>query len=217
MKVLDVFCGRWGWSKGFASEGFEVVGIDIEEHVPPLFSFIKADIRTLNPLDYQNFDVIIGSPPCVEFSVAKRIYTEDYKPQCKAKPFEGLKLVYAYLNFVDVAKPKIWAMENVLNMINWYKIQPKLIFKISKRGFRGLWGNFKPFMMPDFSSKRRLSYELHPNLKIRASIHAEIPFYISKVIAQEFKSQLEECVATDFKSISRLKKMLRQQIRRFKE
>ena len=33
MRMLDLFCGRWGWSKAFADRGWECVGVDLVE--PP--------------------------------------------------------------------------------------------------------------------------------------------------------------------------------------
>jgi site-specific DNA-cytosine methylase len=30
MRMLDLFCGRWGWSKAFAARGWECVGVDLE-------------------------------------------------------------------------------------------------------------------------------------------------------------------------------------------
>lgn len=31
MRMLDLFCGRFGWSRAFTSRGWEVVGIDLVE------------------------------------------------------------------------------------------------------------------------------------------------------------------------------------------
>ena len=33
MRLLDLFSGRWGWSRAFAARGWECVGVDMVE--PP--------------------------------------------------------------------------------------------------------------------------------------------------------------------------------------
>jgi DNA (cytosine-5)-methyltransferase 1 len=132
MNVIDLFCGAGGFSSGFQRAGFTVkYGIAIGygsanekyyENYPfdyefesaveatfranhPDTEFIGADITKLNPEDFldREIDVIIGSPPCPNFSVAK----------IDPDPEEGLVLVNAFLKWVRVLKPKFWVMENV--------------------------------------------------------------------------------------------------------
>src|SRR6267378_3618119 len=70
MKVLDLFCGMGGWSKPFIEDGDEVWGIDVKDfHYPGIL--IKEDIRALDGYGFGDMDLIIGSPPCSEFSKAK--------------------------------------------------------------------------------------------------------------------------------------------------
>lgn len=53
MRVLDLFCGRLGWSKAFLARGWEAVGVDLVEppEIPAGFTFIKADALDIT-LDY---------------------------------------------------------------------------------------------------------------------------------------------------------------------
>ena len=43
-RMLDLFCGRLGWSKAFLAKGWECVGVDLVEppEIPQGFRFIKG-------------------------------------------------------------------------------------------------------------------------------------------------------------------------------
>lgn len=69
MKVLDLFCGRGGWSAGFHSEGWKCVGVDIENHGYP-HDLILSDVFQLDSSFFDGFDAIVASPPCEEFARA---------------------------------------------------------------------------------------------------------------------------------------------------
>jgi len=47
--MLDLLCGRLGWTKAFLARGWECVGVDLVEppEIPQGFTFIKGDILTL--------------------------------------------------------------------------------------------------------------------------------------------------------------------------
>lgn len=68
--MLDLFCGRWGWSKAFAARGWECVGVDlvIPPEIPDGCSFVQADILEIRQI-WGEFDFICASPPCEQFSV----------------------------------------------------------------------------------------------------------------------------------------------------
>lgn len=63
MKVLDLFCGVGGASRGYAEAGFEVIGVDINPQPDYPYEFIQADALQTRPL-MGEFDVIHASPPC---------------------------------------------------------------------------------------------------------------------------------------------------------
>lgn len=131
LQVIDFFCGAGGFSEGFRQQGFEVVmGIDnwspaIETHnlnhnlkdgVKDVLDF-GTSIEEINNLP--NTGVIVGSPPCVLFSLSNK--------GGKADKTLGLKLIESFLRVVAVKKHQpdsklvAWFMENVPNSRNYVK------------------------------------------------------------------------------------------------
>ncbi|MGH7593385.1 MAG: DNA cytosine methyltransferase, partial [Gemmatimonadales bacterium] len=134
--MLDLFCGRWGWSKAFAALGWECVGVDLVEplDVPAGCEFIKADILGLKwnpslkfedyrrksrpcfelyggPKGYQvvgDFDFICASSPCEQFSVHGM---KHFHPNPKY-PEMGLKL-FNHTRTMCEASGLPYIMENV--------------------------------------------------------------------------------------------------------
>lgn len=74
-RLLDLFCGAGGCSKGYADAGFYVVGVDVEPQPNYPFRFIQADaLEFLREGRWQGFDVIHASPPCQRYSAAAEIH-----------------------------------------------------------------------------------------------------------------------------------------------
>ena len=70
MQALDLFCGGGIASLGLIWAGFEVTGIDIEDHHENYPGrFVCTDVREL-PFSIHDFDFIWASPPCQAFSTA---------------------------------------------------------------------------------------------------------------------------------------------------
>jgi hypothetical protein len=65
-RLLDLYCGAGGCSKGYADAGFEVVGVDIEPQPRYPFEFVQADVveSGLDLVERFKPDVIAASPPC---------------------------------------------------------------------------------------------------------------------------------------------------------
>ena len=75
MRMLDLFCGRWGWGRAFAQRGQEVVGIDLVEppEIPRGCKFYALDVLSISRVQGWmtgwDFDFICASSPCEQFSV----------------------------------------------------------------------------------------------------------------------------------------------------
>jgi len=129
MNILDLFCGCGGFSLGFKQAGFKVkYGIDnwegckeTFEYNHPNTKFILEDIRELKPRKFRKVDIIIGSPPCQEFSNANNNPNID----------KGMELIHIFFEWVKKIKPKYWIMENVPNIKKWLKWRI-INFKIPK-------------------------------------------------------------------------------------
>ena len=109
MKLLDLFCGAGGASKGYAMAGFEVTGVDLIDQPEYPYKFIKGN--ALDLLDNQDFiaefDVIHASPPCKAFTLtgwAKRYgYNQNHEDLLTPTRI-GL-----------ISSGKRWIIENVPN------------------------------------------------------------------------------------------------------
>jgi len=116
MRVADLFCGAGGISEGFRLAGFEIVyGLDKQRAAVETFkanhhraTVVHRDASDLRAADIPKVDVIVGGPPCVNFSSSKG---------GRANPLEGLRLVQAFLRVIYEAKPKFWVMENVPRIV----------------------------------------------------------------------------------------------------
>lgn len=116
--MLDLFCGRWGWSKAFAARGWECVGVDLAQppEVPDGCRFSKANILKLwidglgrfCGLPECNFDFACASPPCEEFSVWGM---KHFHPHPKY-PENGIKL-FNHTREILEASGVPYVMENV--------------------------------------------------------------------------------------------------------
>jgi len=82
LRVLDLFCGPGGASKGFNDLGFDCVGVDNKEQDYP-YSFIKCDVFDLPMEFFKDFDLIWASPPCqgyIDANIKKPDYPRLIEP-----------------------------------------------------------------------------------------------------------------------------------------
>lgn len=74
-KLLDLFCGGGGASRGYELAGFDVCGVDLYSQPQYPNEFIKANaldiLKDDNFLD--QFDVIHASPPCQAYTRGKSL------------------------------------------------------------------------------------------------------------------------------------------------
>src|ERR1019366_7923218 len=111
MRMLDLFSGRWGWSRAFAARGWECVGVDLVEppEIPPGCRFVKMNILDLDQHgvglwngfdDWSNlfkFDFICASSPCEQFSVhgMKHFHPNPPYPELGIKLFNHTRAICA--------------------------------------------------------------------------------------------------------------------------
>lgn len=61
-RLLDLYCGLGGCSKGYSDAGFEITGIDIVKQKNYQFEFIQKNVLDLEPEYLAQFDAIHASP-----------------------------------------------------------------------------------------------------------------------------------------------------------
>lgn len=121
-KVLDLFAGCGGLSKGFEQAGFDIVaGNDILEHAGKTYQrnhqnskFFLGDItdpkmkkQIIDYMKEKGCDVIIGGPPCQAYSMAGLRDPNDPRG----------RLFEEYVEIVKELQPKIFVMENVKGIL----------------------------------------------------------------------------------------------------
>lgn len=143
-KVIDLFCGCGGFSKGFESAGFEVIlGIDLwkdatityQDNFPNAITINKdiGDIsgkellKIVNLKESIDIDVIIGGPPCQGFSLSGKRMLDDPRN----------KLYKSFVEIVGEIKPKFFVMENVPGLVRLFngKVKDEIVRDFSSLGY----------------------------------------------------------------------------------
>ena len=128
MKILDLFCGTGGFSKGFEkarNANYEVIfGIDLLKPSVKTFGLnhpnaygLASDIRQVRRKDISELlcvkrgeiDVILGGPPCQGFS-SIRPFRSTNEDDPRNTLFEE------FASFVNYFRPKCFVMENVVGL-----------------------------------------------------------------------------------------------------
>jgi len=73
LRLLDLFCGAGGASKGYADAGFEITGVDIKHGKRYPFTYKRMSIEHVSMDMLQKYDFIHASPPCQTFSITKNL------------------------------------------------------------------------------------------------------------------------------------------------
>jgi len=114
---IDLFSGAGGFTEGFRQAGYCVVAsldnwapaVETHEKNHPGTEMFRADILEFDPEELPRADVLVGSPPCTEFSYANQGGHGDLDL--------GMRFVLRFLRFVHDLKPRYWAMENVPRLL----------------------------------------------------------------------------------------------------
>ena len=112
LKVVDLFCGPGGISEGLRQAGFaSIYALDHDRAAVETFAknhpealVVRQDVTGFDTDALPEFDILVGGPPCVEFSASKG---------SRGNILEGLRLVQEFLRVVYERAPRYWIMENV--------------------------------------------------------------------------------------------------------
>jgi hypothetical protein len=146
--MLDLFCGRLGWSKAFLERGWNVVGVDLvwPPETPQGFRLVAVDVLTISLGNWRHpmfgyslgeFDFICASPPCEEFSVHGM---KHFHPNPKY-PENGIRL-FNHTREICEASGVPYVMENVR------AAQQFVGQAVHHCGPFYLWGTGVPAIMP---------------------------------------------------------------------
>ncbi|MFT9817778.1 DNA cytosine methyltransferase [Lysinibacillus sp. NPDC056185] len=128
LKVLDLFSGAGGLSRGFMDAGFNVVlGVDADDAALKTFkaNHGDADVMKLDLFNHENLnlimdylnkkevqiDVLVGGPPCQGYSLAGPREEND----------DRNTLYEAMVKFAAMAKPKVVILENVPGLLTLFQ------------------------------------------------------------------------------------------------
>ena len=113
LKVVDLFSGCGGMSLGFQNAGFEIlcafdnwkpaVEIYKENFKHPIYDYDLSTSESKSFIDNLKPDIIIGGPPCQDFSSAGK----------RDDTLGRADLTISYAEIVSLVKPEIFVMENV--------------------------------------------------------------------------------------------------------
>ncbi len=130
MKVIDLFSGCGGLSLGFQTAGYEILAafdnwesaikVYKENFDHPIYSIDLSSLEAINELKKYDADIIIGGPPCQDFSSAGK----------RNEMLGRADLTIYFANIVATVKPKWFVMENVEQIIKTSTLKKaKEIFK----------------------------------------------------------------------------------------
>lgn len=113
MRAVDLFCGCGGMSLGFQNAGYEILGA-FDNWDPAVRTYEKnfthpvhkadlSDEGMVTIVDELKPEIIIGGPPCQDFSSA------GHRDETRGRA----ALSKTYTDIVSTAKPKYFVMENV--------------------------------------------------------------------------------------------------------
>lgn len=135
--LVDICCGRGGWSAGFIAEGWSARGYDLKLQPEYPGEFVQRDLMDIKADDLIDADYVTVSTPCENFSVHCMPHFHPNPPP----PELGLKLFnHARRICEDSGKPYI--MENV-------RCAERFVGKaVNHCGPFYLWGNAVPAIFP---------------------------------------------------------------------
>jgi len=177
MRVLDLFSGLGGWSKAFKDRNHEVITIDAVKEFNPS---VVIDINKLDVSKLEDFDIILASPPCAEFS--KSSMPDSWNKNRTVNP--DTRLLLKTMDIIKEVNPKYWIIENVRGAVPFFK--PITGKPVKRVGSRYLWGNFPIIDVKDSYGKERI-----PPIKNRPALRSLIPYNLSLAVCKAVENELD--------------------------
>jgi site-specific DNA-cytosine methylase len=188
-KVIDLFSGLGGFSEAFVMSGkYEVERYDNNTWLAEVPHTQMCDLTKYAIGTAKKPFLLLGSPPCLEFSNAydapkiraKRLGL-DYEP--------SVELVEIFKEHIDRLQPQYWMMENVIGSIDW--ITPILGEPVQIIGPFVFWGNV-PLLDLSMEDRKQIRGAKKKQDKrhspIRSNHRARIPLQISTAILRAVES-----------------------------
>lgn len=210
MRMLDLFCGRGGWTNAFLERGWECVGVDLVQSADYRGDFVHGNVlnirvgdlfghplltyvrdRGLSQIFSQQFDFICASSPCEQFSVHGMKHFHPNPPY----PELGIKL-FNHTREICEASGVPYIMENVR------AAQQFVGGAVHHCGPFYLWGTGVPVLVNQGILKgRRLETggyrtQKGKNLKAAAAEVATIPPELAHCVAQHAERIVEAAKGT---------------------
>jgi hypothetical protein len=150
--LLDLFCGRGGWSKAALKDGWDTIGIDISHHNYP-GRFINSALPMPIP-DLLQFSptLVVASPPC-------EAYARHHLPWLKGPPPDETLLRWSISLIEKLPCPVL---------IECSRFAARHVPGSTICGSYALWGNV-PAILPTVPRTKTKKSGLRPDLR------AEIP------------------------------------------
>ncbi|MEA2041875.1 MAG: DNA cytosine methyltransferase [Bacteroidota bacterium] len=135
MKVVDLFSGCGGLSLGFQNAGFEILAafdnwkpaIDVYEKnfEHPIYDIDLSSEKAIKEIKDLQADIIIGGPPCQDFSSAGK----------RDETLGRADMTIYFAEIISKIKPRWFIMENVEQIVKSYTLKKaKEILKFADYG-----------------------------------------------------------------------------------
>lgn len=154
LTAISLFSGAGGLDVGFELSGYSILFANEFDHDAantwrinrPESAHVMVEGDIINHLgdlasfSDSNIDVVFGGPPCQGFSVAGKMDPQD----------ERSKLVWVFMDVVEIVRPKVFVMENVAalgQLAKWSKVREGILSRGSELGYDV---SFKVHHTPDY-------------------------------------------------------------------
>jgi hypothetical protein len=183
-KVLDLFSGLGGFSSAFwDDEECHVIRVDNDSRFDPTICIdinrTEELITILEAWGHTEFDLILASPPCVEFYKVGAPWFPDYYGK---EP--DMSLLLSAMKIIDHFQPPIYIIENTKSGRKW--IEPHIGNIRHRIGPYFLWGHFPKF---DCIVKNKSDGEAWSSDPLRSAKRAMIPRSLSEALLDAIKNQ----------------------------